>query len=70
MNTAICDEWIARELEAHGQQSEQYRHATEVRAIAIMPSLEARQERIAGIRKRRGDVAARRIEDDLRRIWK
>lgn len=69
---AICefDGLLTREeAEKQGMlESEQYRHACEVRDILGRPLME-RRELLADIEKKRGKVAADRLRDDMAKLW-
>jgi hypothetical protein len=57
------------EAERRGKlETEEYRHACEVREIASWP-LQARRAHITGVEHWRGKAAADRIKSDLLKLW-
>jgi hypothetical protein len=49
--------------------SPEWRIECEARHVLAMPSIERRREYLAAIRKRRGDVAGKQLEDLVRALW-
>lgn len=50
--------------------SEAWRHETEARAIAALPSLDVRRGWLADIERKRGAPAVQALRDTIRQIWK
>ena len=49
--------------------SEAWRAECEARHVLSIPSVQARRDYLAGIQKRRGDVAYQRLADLVRSVW-
>lgn len=53
-------------LYAPGTDSEEWRRACEARWVCKLPSLEARDEYLDGVRQKRGDVAADALQAEIK----
>ena len=49
--------------------SEAWRHESEARAIAALPTLGTRRAWLEDLEKRRGKPAADRLRDTMRKLW-
>lgn len=49
--------------------SQEWRAECEARHVLAMPSIIARREYLAAIRKKRGDAAGQQLEDLVRAVW-
>lgn len=49
--------------------SPEWRAECEARHVLTMPSIQARREYLAAIRKKRGDAAGQQLEDLVRAVW-
>lgn len=50
-------------------ESEEWRHACEVRRVSNMPSLSARREYLASVESQRGKKSADKLRSDIQREW-